>query len=35
MPNGMLELVLPLAEGSKPHRITFKTSSESHRLHAA
>ena len=33
--HGMLELVLPLAEGAKPHRIAVKTAPEGKQLHAA
>ena len=33
--HGMLELVLPLAEGAKPHRIAVKAVSEDKQLHAA
>ena len=33
--HGMLELVLPLAEGAKPHRIVVKTATEGQQLHAA
>ena len=33
--NGMLELVLPLAEAAKPHRITVKVAPETQRLEAA
>jgi HSP20 family protein len=33
--NGMLELVLPLAEGAKPHRIEVKAASEAKQLHVA
>ena len=32
---GVLELVLPLAEGAKPHRITVKAAPEGKQLHAA
>jgi HSP20 family protein len=32
---GMLELVLPLAEGAKPHRIAVKAAPEDKQLHAA
>jgi len=32
---GMLELVLPLAEGAKPHRIAVKAAPEGKQLHAA
>jgi HSP20 family protein len=33
--HGMLELVLPLAEGAKPHRIAVKAAPEGKQLHAA
>ena len=33
--HGMLELVLPLAEGAKPHRIAVKSAPEGKQLHAA
>jgi HSP20 family protein len=33
--HGMLEFVLPLAEGAKPHRITVKAATEEKKLHAA
>jgi HSP20 family protein len=33
--NGMLELVLPLAEGAKPHRVAVKAAQESKQLHVA
>ena len=33
--HGMLELVLPLAEGAKPHRITVKAAPESQQLQIA
>ena len=33
--HGMLELVLPLAEGAKPHRIPVKSTPEGTQLHAA
>ena len=33
--HGMLELVLPLAEGAKPHRIAVKAEPEGKQLHAA
>jgi HSP20 family protein len=33
--HGMLELVLPLAEGAKPHRIEIKAAPEGKQLHAA
>ena len=33
--HGMLELVLPLAEGAKPHRIAVKSAPEGTQLHAA
>ena len=33
--HGMLELVLPLAEGAKPHRIPVKAALEDKQLHAA
>ena len=33
--HGMLELVLPLAEGAKPHRIAVKAAPEDKQLHAA
>ena len=33
--HGMLELVLPLAEGAKPHRIAVKVAAEGKHLHAA
>ena len=33
--HGMLELVLPLTEGAKPHRIEVKAASEAKQLHAA
>jgi HSP20 family protein len=33
--HGMLELVLPLAEGAKPHRITVKAAPEGKQLHVA
>ena len=33
--HGMLELVLPLAEEAKPHRITVKSAPEGKQLHAA
>jgi HSP20 family protein len=33
--HGMLELVLPLAEGAKPHRIAVKAARDEKQLHAA
>jgi HSP20 family protein len=33
--NGMLELVLPLAEGAKPHRVEVKAATDARQLHAA
>jgi HSP20 family protein len=33
--HGMLELVVPLAEGAKPHRIPVKAAPEDKQLHAA
>lgn len=33
--HGVLELVLPLAEAAKPHRITVKAAPEGKQLHAA
>jgi HSP20 family protein len=33
--HGMLELVLPLAESAKPHRIAVKSTAEGKHLHAA
>jgi HSP20 family protein len=33
--HGMLELVLPLAEGAKPHRIAVKAAADGKQLHAA
>jgi HSP20 family protein len=33
--HGMLELVLPVAEGAKPHRITVQSSSAANQLQAA
>ena len=33
--HGMLELVLPVAEGAKPHRIAVKAASEGKQLYAA
>lgn len=33
--HGMLELVLPLAEAAKPHRVTVTPASDSEQLHAA
>jgi HSP20 family protein len=33
--HGMLGLVLPLAEGAKPHRVTVNTAPEAKQLHAA
>jgi HSP20 family protein len=33
--HGMLELVLPLTEGAKPHRIAVKAAPEGKQLHAA
>jgi HSP20 family protein len=33
--HGMLELVLPLAEGAKPHRIAVKAAPEGKQIHAA
>jgi HSP20 family protein len=33
--HGMLELVLPLSEAAKPHRITVKAAPEGKQLHAA
>jgi HSP20 family protein len=33
--HGMLDLVLPLAEGAKPHRIAVKSAPEGKQLHAA
>jgi HSP20 family protein len=33
--HGMLELVLPLAEGAKPHRVTVTAAPETKQLHAA